>query len=329
MGKKKCFDDKWIVITGAAGLIGSCVVKQLNELGFAKNLLLVDDFKESIKWKNLQGKKYGDFISRFALDDWICDNRSDVEAIIHLGANSSTVGTDGDEYYRMNYRYTVDLARFAIDHGMRFIYASSAATYGVGEGGFSDDDANLDSLRPLNLYGQSKQMVDLWALRAEVLDKVVGLKYFNVYGPNEYHKGRMASMVLHMYHQICKDGKVRLFKSNTAKFGDGDQQRDFIYVKDVAKITCDFLFNDITGIYNVGLGVPRSWNELARAIFAAMKKPPVIEYIPMPEDLVKNYQNYTCAEMVKLESKMKLPKTSLEDGVKDYVQNYLCKEARW
>ena len=177
----------------------------------------------------------------------------------------------------------------------------------------------------MNLYGQSKQMADQWMLRNDAIEDVVGLKFFNVYGPYEQHKGRMASMVYHMYHQILKEGKVRLFKSNHPEFGDGEQRRDFIYVKDVARITCEFLFNDLGGIYNVGTGNPRTFNDMAKAIFKAMKKPPNIEYIPMPEDLIKTYQNYTCADMAKLQASMNPSYTSLEDGVLDYVTNYLAK----
>jgi len=329
MGKKKCFDDQWIIITGAAGMIGSCLIRQLNDLGYAKNLILVDDFKKSIKWKNLYGKKYSEFMSRHELMQWLKGKESEVEAIIHMGANSSTTGTDGCEYYQLNYRYTIGLAQYAIENNIRFIYASSAATYGSGLEGFEDDIEQLDVLKPLNIYGQTKHMFDLWVHRNNLTDSVVGLKYFNVYGPNEYHKGSMASMVYHMYNQICLTGKVRLFKSNTDQYKDGEQQRDFIYVKDVAKITSEFLFNDVMGIFNVGNGVARSWNCLAKAVFSAVEKPVNIEYIPMPANMLKTYQNYTCADMQRITSKFTLPKTSLEEGVLDYVNNYLIEEERW
>lgn len=329
MSKNKCFDDQWIVVTGACGFIGSCVIRTLNNLGFDKNIIAVDDFKESEKWLNLRGKRFGDFISRFELLDWLEENISSVEAIIHLGANSSTVGLDGDNYYWMNYRYSVDLAEIALEHNIRFIYASSAATYGSGDQGFVDDHQKLDSLRPMNRYGMSKHMFDLWALRNGAIDKLVGLKYFNVFGPNENHKGRMASMVVHMTRSIREEGVVRLFKSNDEKYADGGQKRDFVYVKDVAQATVEFLNNDLTGIFNIGSGEANTWNDLAKAIFHALGKTPNIEYIEMPEDLQRTYQNYTCADMTKLKSQMNVPNTPLGDAVKDYVQNYLVQGESW
>lgn len=318
-------DDRAIIVTGGCGFIGTHIILELNRLGFDRNIIIVDDFKESTKWKNLRGLRYSDFLSRYEFFDWLEDRPDEVKAIIHMGANSSTTGTDGDEYYEMNYRYTVELAKYALEHGIRFIYASSAATYGDGSEGFSDNHETIDLLKPLNLYGQSKQMVDQWMIRNDAIKDVVGLKFFNVYGPYEAHKGRMASMVYHMYNQIQKENKVRLFASNCSKFGDGEQKRDFIFVKDVAKITCEFLFNDMGGIYNVGTGQPRSFNDMAKAIFRSLKLKPNIEYIPMPPDLSKSYQNYTCADMSKLSTSMKLPDTSLEDGVRDYVEHYLSK----
>ncbi len=318
-------DDRSIVVTGGAGFIGSNVILELNRIGIDREIIVVDDFHQSPKWKNLIQKKTSDVLSRFEFFEWIHDRPDEVKAIIHMGANSSTRGVDGDNYYEMNYRYTIELARFARDHGIRFIYASSAATYGDGSEGFSDNHEYIDFLKPLNLYGFSKQMTDQWMLRNDMLDFVVGLKFFNVYGPYEAHKGQMASMVYHMYHQILNEGKVRLFKSNHPSYKDGDQLRDFIYVKDVAKIICEFLYNDNAGIFNVGTSTPRTFNDMAKAIFRSMDMDENIEYISMPEELSKTYQNYTKAEMSKLQRIMNLPETSLEDGVEEYVREYLQK----
>ncbi|MCI5052565.1 MAG: ADP-glyceromanno-heptose 6-epimerase [Simkaniaceae bacterium] len=324
--KKQMFDDQLIVVTGAAGFIGSGVVRHLNDKGFS-NLLLVDDFGRSDKWKNLVGKKYVDFISRYDLMQWLEGKESQVEAFIHLGACSSTTETDGDYITDINYRYSINLCEYAMKNNHRFIYASSAATYGSGAQGYSDDHGKIDSLSPMNVYGYSKQMFDQWLLRSGLIDKVVGLKYFNIFGPNEYHKGRMASMVLHMVNQINDIGKVRLFKSNDAKnFKDGDQCRDFLYVKDAVAFTCSFLENDLGGIYNAGSGKTTTWNQLAEMVFAAMDKKPTIEYFDMPEDLAKQYQNFTCADMKKSPS---LKTTPMDQAVADYVKNYLLRDARW
>ncbi|MCB1108908.1 MAG: ADP-glyceromanno-heptose 6-epimerase [Chlamydiia bacterium] len=325
----KVFDDQLIIVTGAAGFIGSGVVRHLNDQGYT-NLILVDDFKKSPKWKNLVGKRYVDLISRHDIFDWLQDKEQEIEAFIHLGACSDTVETDGDYFLKTNYRFTTRLASYALQHNHRFIYASSAATYGDGKNGFVDAHEQIDSLSPLNIYGYSKHMVDQWMKNQNVLDKVVGLKYFNVFGPNEYHKGRMGSMVMHMTDMIQKDGKVKLFASNDPKhFDDGEQKRDFIYVKDVAHITCDFLGNDLCGIFNVGAGEPISWNRLAKAVFQALGKKENIEYVPMPEDLSKNYQNYTCADMSKYQAARPFKTLTIEDAVADYVQHYLLSGSRW
>lgn len=323
------FDDQLICITGAAGFIGSGVVRYLNDKGFT-NLLLVDDFGTDQRWKNLVGKQYVDIISKHTIFDWLKGREQEIEAFIHLGACSSTVETDGDYFLENNYRFSVKLAEYALANDHRFIYASSAATYGDGSKGFSDDHDLLEDLKPLNVYGYSKHMFDLWLKRQGLLDKVVGLKYFNVFGPNEYHKERMASMALHMTHMISKDKKVKLFKSNDPKnFADGEQQRDFIYVKDAVKITCDFLENDLGGIFNVGRGEPVTWNRLAKAVFSALGTKDVIEYRPMPGDLIKNYQNYTAAEMQKYFSKRAFKPMDIETSVADYVQNYLIPQKTW
>lgn len=333
--KTKLYDDQLIVITGAAGFIGSGVVRMLNDKGY-KNLLLVDDFHKTEKWKNLCHKRYVDFISRTEIFDFLEGREQEVEAFVHLGACSSTVEKDGDYFMKTNYRFSVKLAEYALEHHHRFIYASSAATYGNGSLGFSDDESKLDALEPLNIYGFSKHMFDKWLQEQGVLNKVVGLKYFNIFGPNEYHKGRMASMVMHMIDQVKKTGKISLFKSSDPeKFGDGDQCRDFYYVKDAAKLTTFFLDNDICGLFNAGSGVVNTWNAMAKNVFKALGKEAKIEYVPMPEDLVGKYQNYTCADMNKFQNAAKEKKLIFENeytfeaAIDDYVKNYLLKDERW
>ena len=326
-------NDKLIVITGAAGFIGSCTVKYLNDLGLV-NLLLVDDIKKTEKWKNLLNKKCVDFISKEALLPWLEGKGDSIQAFIHLGACSDTMEMDGDYLMENNFRYTIRLAEYALKYGIRFIYASSAATYGSGSLGFNDHHDLLDELKPLNLYGFSKYYFDLWAKQQGVLSKIVGLKYFNVFGPNENHKGRMSSMVYKMF-PIAKErgGTILLFKSSEpARFGDGDQCRDFIYVKDAIRMTCDFLNNQLCGIFNIGTGETTTWNVLAKAVFKALDKPSQIEYVDMPKDLIAQYQNYTCADMAKYKQMTTVLapcRYTVEEGVIDYVQNYLLKGERW
>ena len=328
----KLYDDQLIVITGAAGMIGSACVRHLNNRGMT-HLLLVDDIKKTDKWKNLLNKKYVDFISRHDLFKWLQGKEREIEAFIHLGACSDTMETDGDYLMRNNVRYSIELAQYALKHGHRFIYASSAATYGNGMLGFKDDHEKLEELKPLNLYGFSKSYFDVWLKHNQALDQVVGLKYFNVYGPNENHKGRMASMIYKMVPVIQKEGCIRLFKSSDpTRFADGDQCRDFIYVKDAARLTCDFLENDLTGIFNMGSGKPTTWNQLARAVFLALNREVWIEYIDMPCELIEQYQNYTCADMGKYQERTGITEPchfSIEKGVMDYVQNYLMQDQRW
>lgn len=333
--KKQLYDDQLIVITGAAGFIGSNVVRYLNDKGYA-NLLLVDDFKVSDKWKNLRHKRFVDFISRYEIFDFLEGREREIEAFIHLGACSDTTEVDGDYFMETNYRFSVELADYALSHDHRFIYASSAATYGGGEQGFVDDESKLDDLESLNLYGFSKHMFDKWAQEQGVFGDIVGLKYFNIFGPNEWHKGRMGSMVMHMTDQIQKTGKVRLFKSSEPdRFKDGDQCRDFYYVKDAARMTCFFLDNDIGGLFNAGSGVTNTWNGMAKAIFKALGKPENIEYIPMPDDLIGKYQNYTCADMSKFQQVLQDNKATFkndftfESAIEDYVSNHLLKEKQW
>ena len=333
--EKKLSSQK-IVVTGAAGMIGSGVVRYLNDLG-CSHLILVDDLKQSIKWQNLVAKNFVDLISRHKLFDWLKGKESEIDAVIHLGACSDTTEMDGDYLLENNTHYTIRLAEWALSHNKRFIYASSAATYGDGQLGFSDDESAIDSLRPLNMYGFSKQLADLWMKRENVLNRVVGLKYFNVYGPNEYHKGRMASMVFKMTGKAQQEGVIQLYKSNNPQYPDGGQCRDFIYVKDAVKMTCAFLtpkFQSVSGLFNIGQGKTSTWNELADALFRALNQKTQIEYIDMPPELAKQYQNYTCAEMSKFNrtfaSDPQITKTRpLLDAVREYVQDYLLKSSRW
>lgn len=319
---------KYSIVTGGAGFIGSNVVKRLNELG-EDNILIVDNLNCSEKWKNLVDLSFEDYIHKDKFIEFLKKGKFNgaVTSIIHLGARSSTTERDVDFLMENNYEYTKVLALWSIEKNVRFIYASSAATYGDGTLGFSDDHSVIPQLRPLNAYGYSKQIFDFWALKKGILDKIVGLKYFNVYGPREWHKGDMRSMVLKAYEQIKKDHKIRLFKSYHPKYKDGEQLRDFIYIKDAVDMTIFFLNNPhINGIFNVGTGIPRSWNDLAKAVFSALGMEPNIEYIDMPEELKGKYQYYTKAEMEKIKAAgYSFIITSLEEAVRDYVVNYLEK----
>jgi ADP-L-glycero-D-manno-heptose 6-epimerase len=332
---KKKHTEPLIVVTGAAGMIGSGVVRHLNDLGYT-NLLLVDDLGSGDQWKNLLGKRFFELIPIRELFSYLSGKEKEIQAFIHLGACSDTLEKNGDYLMENNYRFSLRLAEYALNHDIRFIYASSAATYGDGSRGFSDDHSLLNELSPLNLYGFSKHLFDLWADQQGVLSQIVGLKYFNVFGPNENHKGRMASMVYKMVPLVQNEGVLRLFQSSDPKqFADGDQCRDFIYVKDAARITCDFLSSTVGGIFNVGSGIATTWNALARYVFQSSHRPVHIEYIPMPEDLARQYQNYTCADMHKLKNCLPndegkgLCRFSVEEGVSDYVQQYLAKDRIW
>ncbi len=320
-----------MIVTGAAGFIGSCLLKHLNEQG-EERLIAVDDLGVDERWKNLVGKRFLDLINVQQLHEWLQEHHSEIKAIIHLGACSSTTERNAAYLLENNYGYTVRLAELALGYGIRFIYASSAATYGDGSLGFSDCHEQLDNLRPLNMYGYSKHLVDLWMKRQGVLDRVVGLKYFNVYGPNEQHKGRMASVITSMVPDVQGEGVIRLFRSSEpSRFADGDQRRDFLYVKDAVRMTSAFLGNEAGGIFNIGTGVPSSWNALASAVFCALDKPVNIAYIDMPPDLAGKYQNYTCADMAKTRQALgdKAMCSPLEDNVGDYVNNYILPGKLW
>jgi ADP-L-glycero-D-manno-heptose 6-epimerase len=317
-----------IIVTGGAGFIGSVIVSKLNKEGIS-DILIVDSLKSSEKWKNLVGKKYTDYLDKSKLPEYLNSNKSlSIEAIIHMGACSSTTEKNADYLMENNYKYTKFLAEYCIEKNIRFIYASSAATYGNGSKGFSDDHALIPDLKPLNMYGYSKQLFDEWVLMNKLEDKVVGIKFFNVFGPNEYHKGDMSSVIYKSYFQILEDKKISLFKSYNPDFGHGEQKRDFIYIKDCAEVIWQFLNKkEINGIFNLGTGNARSWKDLANAVFHAMQIHPNIEFIEMPDYLKPKYQYFTQADMTKLNnSGIKISFTTLEDAVKDYVCNYLDKD---
>lgn len=323
--------DDLIVVTGAAGFIGASVVRHLNDNG-RKNIVLVDNLEKNEKWQNLVGKSFLDIISIENCFEWLKGKESEIAGFIHLGACSSTVEKDADYLLDNNYRFSVKLAEYALSNNHRFIYASSAATYGDGSHGFSDAHAGLEELEPLNMYGYSKHLFDLWAKRNGVLDRLVGLKYFNVFGPNEAHKGRMASAIVHILPQAREEGEIRLFKSTEPdKFADGDQCRDFIYIKDAVRMTCAFLENEAGGIFNIGTGKAGTWNQVACALFKALDKEPNIRYIDMPDDLIGKYQNYTRADMSKTAGVLGQAALCepLEASVIDYVKNYLLTGKKW
>ena len=318
-----------LVVTGGAGFIGSAIIWRLNQLG-EEDIIMVDELGTDDKWKNLLGLKFTDFIHK---NDFLKKISGDalpgnMRAIIHMGACSSTTEKDADFLMNNNFKFTVELAKYCIVKGVRFIYASSAATYGDGHQGYDDNESELNNLRPMNMYGYSKHLVDLWATKEKVLSKIVGLKYFNVFGPNEYHKGDMRSVVHKAYGQIKETGKVRLFKSYLKDYGDGEQMRDFVYIKDAVDMTLFFLENnDKNGIFNVGTGKARTWNDLVTILFKSMNKQVSIEYIDMPESLKNKYQYFTQAKMEKLfDAGFDKPISSLEDGIQDYVKNYLMEE---
>lgn len=315
-----------IVVTGAGGFIGSVLVWRLGQMG-RRDIVCVDTWPSASDSRNLAPLHFREyftheqFLERMEQRAWA----SDVEAVFHLGACSSTTETDWDYLTRNNIEYSQRLCEASLAVGARFVHASSAATYGDGSQGYSDDHARLESLEPLNPYGCSKHVFDLWALEHGLLDSFVALKYFNVYGPNEWHKGGMRSMVCKGHEQIRDTGRVRLFKSDRPEYADGGQRRDFVYVKDAVEMTLWFLAHrSVNGIFNVGTGEAADWNRLIRAIFAAMGREPQIEYIDMPAELRGRYQYFTEADMTKLRAAgCDVRVTPLEEAVADYVQQHL------
>lgn len=319
-----------IVITGAAGFIGSCLVKRLNDDRFF-DLILVDDFSNPAKEANLADKIYQEKIHRDEFFDWLDTNESQVQFIFHIGARTDTTEFDVSIFDKLNLNYTKTLWQKCVEYGLPMIYASSAATYGLGELGYLDDEALVPHLKPLNPYGDSKNDFDKWALQQEKKPYFwAGLKFFNVYGPNEYHKGRMASVIFHGFNQIQETGKVKLFRSHRADYTDGGQKRDFVYVKDLVEV-CYWLMHHRknSGLYNLGSGTARTFLDLAKATFKALKKEPEIEFIDTPADIRDKYQYFTEAAMDKLKDiGYPHPFTSLEEGVDDYVRGYLVSGKR-
>jgi ADP-L-glycero-D-manno-heptose 6-epimerase len=314
-----------IVVTGGAGFIGSALVHALNRRG-CTNIDVVDIEDHPEKKKNLAPLKYSRLIHPDQFLKQVLDGSlPEIDTLFHLGACSSTTETDVEYLNQNNFQYTQHLAQYSLDRGIRFIYASSAATYGDGGQGYSDDVSQLETLKPLNPYGQSKQDFDMWAQQEGVLGQMVGLKYFNVFGPNEYHKEDMRSMVLKGYEQIRDTGKIRLFKSYKPEYGDGQQVRDFIYVQDAVAMTLFFQDHpEVNGLFNVGSGQARCWNDLAGSLFSALNREPVIEYIEMPDSIRDQYQYHTCAQIDKIrDAGYDRPILSLENGVSDYVNHYL------
>ena len=328
-------NSQTIILTGAAGFIGSCMVQYLNDSGYT-NLILVDDFGIEEKRKNWESKKYSAIIERYYLFDWLETQQPKIDIIIHLGARTDTTEFNYAIHEELNVQYSKDIWNYCTAHTIPLIYASSAATYGAGEQGYRDDHAVIEKLQPLNPYGISKNEFDKWALK-EIKENRnppswAGLKFFNVYGPNEYHKERMASVIWHAFNQIKKTGIVKLFRSHKEGFKDGEQLRDFVYVKDVMRVIgwmMDSMVNAQwpmvnNAIYNLGTGTARTFNDLVKATFAGLDLPANIEFIDMPEDIRDKYQYFTEADMKKLRAAGYTKDFySLEDGVDDYVRGYL------
>ena len=314
-----------IIVTGAAGFIGSNLITGLNAEGY-RDLVLVDDFSRPDRTRNYEGKSYSAQVERREFPGWLRDNHHQVQMLLHLGARTDTTEFDWEVFLELNVNYSRELFKLCVEFGLPLIYASSAATYGLGEHGYVDSHDIVSDLEPLNPYGRSKNDFDAWALAQEQKPFFwAGLKFFNVYGPNEYHKGRMASVVYHAYNQIAETGSMKLFRSHHPDFGDGEQSRDFIYVKDVVDVII-FLMEKRpeSGLYNLGTGEARSFLDLVTTTFLAMDTEPSISFIDTPEDIRDKYQYFTQAEMQKLRlAGYKHPFIKLEEGVGQYVRNYL------
>lgn len=316
-----------IIVTGAAGFIGSCMVSYLNRQGFEK-LILVDEFDDEEKELNLLHKKYIVRVEREDFFGWVQKEKPTVDFVFHLGARTDTTEFDYSVHQRLNVEYSQKMWNYCAMHNIPLVYASSAATYGEGELGYDDSHDIIEQLHPLNPYGISKNEFDKWVLHQDCHPPFwAGLKFFNVYGPNEYHKARMASVIFHSYNQIKQNGKVKLFRSHKEGYEDGEQLRDFVYVKDVIAV-CYWLMEHqpASAIYNLGTGQARSFNDLVKSTFAGLDMQPSIEYIDMPADIRDKYQYFTEANMDKLrKAGYKDEFYSLEKGVDDYVRNYLAK----
>lgn len=314
-----------IAVTGAAGFIGSCFVRTLNEQGY-DDILIIDSLEQDDRWNNLVTKKFRGIehpeVFKRKCSEGIYDAH-DISALIHMGACSSTTERNAEYLLENNYRYSIAMAQFALAHDIPFIYASSAATYGAGENGY--DDVSVSGLRPLNMYGYSKQLFDEWIIGNGLEQSVTGIKFFNVFGPNEYHKGDMASMIFKSWKQVHAQGHISLFASDIAEYPDGGQMRDFIYVKDACKVMWNILQSKQShGIINLGTGKARTWNDLAHAVFKALGKQSDIRYVSMPDSLKGQYQYYTQAVMNKLQSSSSAHQfLELEDSIADYVVNHL------
>lgn len=320
-----------IIVTGAAGFIGSCLIAKLNELNF-NYIIAVDDFSNEEKNKNLIGKKIKERVERTDFFQWLDQNNREVEFLFHIGARTDTTEFNKEIFDTLNVNYSKHVWEACVKYQIPLVYASSAATYGLGELGYDDNESEIHLLKPLNPYGDSKNDFDNWAIKQEEKPFFwAGLKFFNVYGPNEYHKSRMASVIWHAYRQILSNGSLKLFKSHKPEYQDGEQIRDFIYVKDLVDV-CIFLMEHRknSGIYNLGTGKARSFNDLGKSTFTALDKPVQINYIDTPLDIRDKYQYFTEANMKKLiDIGYTKPFYTLEEGVKDYVQNYLVKGLYW